>query len=200
MAFLLPYTRPITSSVWTFQKAWTRCLVAIPDFVRPPGPRSSWTRDERNAYARWRYATDAEYRQDKIERSVKYVKTRYNNDPDWRQTKLNQGVDKYANNPEFRLAIMQREREKYANNAEYREGQLQRHKERYANDPEWRQAKIQRERERYANDPEVRQAILQRARESYQRKKAELAADKDKSEPQLMSNPKDNSEGPATQP
>lgn len=219
MAFLLSYTRPITSSIWTFQKAWTRCLVAIPDFVRPPGPRSTWTRDEQNAYSRWRYATDAEYRNRKIQASSAYIKTRWENDPVWRQAKLKQAMDRYANDPkyreamrqrfrdkwtngaEFREVLLQRERERYANDPEYREAALQRASKRYADDAEFREAKRQRAKERYANDPEYRQAVLQRAKDRHLRRKAELAAHKDKLDfSQNLLHSQGPSDGPANGP
>jgi hypothetical protein len=152
------------------------------DYVRPLGPWASWIRDERNAYYRWKYATDADYRKRRLQSALEYGNARYANDPDWRQAKLQVNLDKYANDPEFRQARLQRENE------------------RYANDPEFRQAKLQRERERYANNPEFQARVKQRARESYLRKKSELAVDKDKSDSQKMSIPQDKLDGPAIQP
>jgi hypothetical protein len=112
MAFLLSLTRPITSSGWAFQKAWVRCVSDVSDFIRPPGPQNSWTRDEHNAYGRWRYATDADYRQRSIQSANKYATKRYANYPIWRQAKLEHFSEKYANDPEFRQSKMQRDFER----------------------------------------------------------------------------------------
>lgn len=166
MAFLLPYTHPILSSIWIFQKAWVRSLVAISDFVRPPGPQSSWTRDEYNAYRRWKYATDAEYRQKMICNSLEYYKARYTNDPGWRQARLKREADRYANDPVFRQTKLRREVERRAN-PEYREASLQRLRDRYASDSAFRQAKLQQAIDRYANKPGYREALLQRRKERY---------------------------------
>ncbi|CAD0114434.1 unnamed protein product [Aureobasidium uvarum] len=164
MAFFLLPSRSITSSFSISPRAWFRCSSSTPDFIRPPGPVASWTRDEYNAYRRWRYATDADYRQARIQAACEFSK----NDPVWREKKIKLWTGWNLAHPEVRAARDQRLKERYADDPEYRESALlQRGKERHANDAEFRETKLQRNKERYANDPEYREALRQRKAERY---------------------------------
>lgn len=215
--------RPILSSLRAFQQAWVRCSSSsTPEFIRPPGPVRSWTKDEYNAYMRWRYATHPDYRERKIKAVrlyysnpgirvaiLKKFRDRYANDPDHRQAKLLRDKERYANDPVHRQARLLDAKERYDNDPNYRQARLLYFKERYDNDPDYRQAKLSRSKERYANDADYRQAQLQWKRERYAKDPEYQEAAKqraresywrtkhgvpdDQQEPQNSSDPRDKS-------
>ncbi|CAD0098402.1 unnamed protein product [Aureobasidium mustum] len=188
MASFTLLARPIFSSFRAFQKVWVRCSSSNTEYIRPPGLMKYWTKDEYNAYQRWRYATKPDYRRKCIEYAKKYIKRRYECDPDFRQKVLDANnqwyavpehkqklKDRYANDPEFRKAKIQRYSERYASDLDFRQAKLQRERERYANDLEYQEVIKQRALERYANDSEYRELTKQRARERYWRNKYGLS-------------------------
>ncbi|KAG9997799.1 hypothetical protein KCU78_g16768, partial [Aureobasidium melanogenum] len=117
MASFTLLARPIFSTFQVFQNVWVRSSSSsIPDFIRPPGPIRSWSRDEYNAYNRWKYATNTEYRQRKKKSSIEYFKKRSDTDPEWYQKMIE--------------ASLQRNNQRYANDAEYRQAHKLRQRER----------------------------------------------------------------------
>lgn len=188
MASFTLLARPIFSSFQVFQRVWVRSSSSIPDFIRPPGPISSWTRDEKNAYQRWKYATDTGYRQRLQKSALEYANNRYATDPVWRQkiieTHAQRIKQRYTNDADYRQARNLRAIERWANDTDYRQAMLQHQRERYRSDPEHQDTVKQRALNRYANDPEYREATKQRARERYWQKKFELPTDQ--SQPKLQ--------------
>ncbi|KAG9718561.1 hypothetical protein KCU73_g15053, partial [Aureobasidium melanogenum] len=216
MASFTLLARPIFSTFQVLQNVWVRCSSSIPDFIRPPGPIRSWSRDEYNAYNRWKYATNTEYRQKKkkkkkssrdcfkkrsdtdpewhrkiIEASLQRKNQRYANDAEYRQAQKLRQRERWANDTDHRQATLQRHKERCANDPDYREADLRRHRERYANNPEFQEATKQRLKERYTNDPEFRETQIQRARERYWRMKFGLPTAQQES--QNKSDSQDNS-------
>lgn len=160
MNFLKLSVRFTTSSLGAFSKTCIRCISTDPEFVRPPGPISSWTLDERNAYRRWKYAADTDLRQKAMEFGKEYNKRPYVKHAKlqwaarWRAMPGNADIqsqysrDRYANDPDYRTLVKERSTRWIAipKNAKLA---LKRQKERYANDPEYRERVKQYYRERY---------------------------------------------------
>jgi hypothetical protein len=179
-------TRSIFSSFGAFSNVWIRCTSTIPEVSRPPGPVASWNKDEYNAWRRYKYATNTDYRQSILKHREKYRsrpeykmeaseyhKNRYANDAAYRLRSLERALERSAT-PEGRKAISQYQRNRYANDSEYRKGMMEARK-RWRAIPENREIESQRLKERYANDPGYRERMKQKARERYWKKKFGLA-------------------------
>ncbi|KEQ65963.1 uncharacterized protein M437DRAFT_81807 [Aureobasidium melanogenum CBS 110374] len=197
MASFTLLARPMFLPFQASSKFWARSSSSTPDFIRPPGPISSWTRDEYNAYKPWKYATNTEYRQRLQKSALHYANHRYDTDPIWRR-KIIEGhaqriKQRYANDADYRQAHRLRANERWANDTDYRQAMLQRYRERYRTDPEHHDIVKQRAIDRYANDPEYREATKQRARERYWRNKFELPTDHSQQRSLDQSEPRDKS-------
>lgn len=172
--------RSTLSSLSAFPKSWIRCISTNPGFVRPPGPVSSWTREEQNAWRRWKYATDADVRTRRKEHNDKYTQK-----PDSIQARKQFFAEKYANDAAFRLRRLQNAAKWRADPAN-REALSQLMKDRYVGDPDYRKtvneyranwravpenriAEAEHRRMRYKNDPEYRERLKQYKKEFRER-------------------------------
>ncbi|KEQ76302.1 hypothetical protein M436DRAFT_61557 [Aureobasidium namibiae CBS 147.97] len=156
--FELPVRSIHTSSSAVF-KIWIRCISTDSEFVRPPGPMSTWSKDEINAWRRRRYANDITYREKNIERS-----TNYGRRPDVIRARKELYVERYANDPAYRLRLLQ-------SNAKWKAGNQEAlslyKKERYKNDPDYRAA-LKEDYARWRAKPENRKSEAKRENERYQ--------------------------------
>jgi hypothetical protein len=162
MFFSMLSARSIASISSTFSKTWVRCIGTVPESARPPGPIKSWSRDERNAWRRWRYANDIKYRE-----SMKKA----NNDRNHRR--VLQGI---RVKPEYREAQSRYHKDRYAKDPDYRQA-IRETRARWSAVPENRKAVAQRHKERYLTDQEYRERMKQHARERYWKIKFGLATD-----------------------
>jgi hypothetical protein len=183
---MLSASRSLFSSFSAFSNIWIRYNSTVPEFVRPPGPIVSWTKDQKNAWQRYRYATEPKFRQSML-KSVKvyqarpevkvarneFERERYTNDAAFRSLKLERGAQRRAI-PEYRNFWSQYARDRYAHDPDYRKEALER-RHRWRSVPENWKRECQQLKERYANDPEFRERMKQRAREAYWKKKFGLA-------------------------
>jgi ribosomal protein L32 len=151
--------RSIASSIGILSNIWFRCTSNIHEFVRPPGPVGSWTKDERNAWRRYKYATDTDHRQS-ILKSIK----KYQSRPDCKVASKEYQRERYTNNAAYRLRKLEKmslyQKDRYANDPAFRQAKLE-HCARWTAVPENRESKARRMRERYANDPDYRKTKIE---------------------------------------
>jgi hypothetical protein len=199
----LSASRPLFSSFGAFSNIWIRYISTVPEFVRPPGPVVSWTKDEKNAWRRYRYATEPELRQSML-RSVKEYQAR----PEVKVARNEFKRERYTSDAAYRLRMLENNAQRRAL-PEDRKFWAQYYRDRYANDPDYRKEILekgqrwrpenwkhvsQHRKERYANDPEFRERLKQNTRERYWKKKFGLATGRaEASESQATSDAPDKS-------
>jgi hypothetical protein len=168
MNFLKSSARSITSSLGALSRTRIRYASTTPEFVRPPGLIKSWTKDERNAYNRWRYANNAAYRL-----SIIQANTLQRQSPAYREAASKRQKERYANDPDYRKAIADGRRRWWAKPENRKEGARQQ-RERYDKDPDHREKRKRKALARYY-DPEHHEKMKRNARERYWKLKFGLA-------------------------